>query len=370
MLERLTRLWRRNAADVSPELPAPAPVPRLHSDTQAIGASSTDWCRRRRERRTLYSSVPPETIARLQERHGGRVSATLAAAERVLQHEFDLLGSGSYVPSDPDRGPTAGYAPIDWYIDPVRRLRFPRGVPHKQWNLLEMRPKNADIKYPWELARCQHWPVLGQAYRFTHDDRFAIEIVRELDDFVESNPTGIGVNWTCTMDVGIRAANWAIAFELVHASTDLDEPFWTRAYSALFDHGVFIRNNLENTYEVTSNHYLSNLLGLLFVAAAFDDLPQGVEWAAFARAAIEQEMQVQVLDDGADYESSIPYHRLVTELFLSAARLTELGGHPLSSAYRTRLRDMVAYPAVVGVANLRHQAVRTRDGGKIGDHVA
>ena len=347
MFERLTGLWRRKAADVSPDRPAPAPVPRFDSDTEAIGVSSTDWCRRRRERSTLYSSVPPETIAGLRERDSGRVKATLAAAERVLQHEFDLLGSGPYLPRDPDRPPAAGYTPIDWYVDPVRRLRFPRGVPYQQWNLLEMRPQNADIKYPWELARCQHWPVLGQAYRFTGDDRFAIEIARELDDFVESNPTGIGVNWTCTMDVGIRAVNWAIAFELVHASTGLDEPFWTRAYTALFDHGVFIRNNLENTYEVTSNHYLSNLLGLLFVGAAFDDLPQGVAWTAFARAAIEQEMQVQVLDDGADYESSIPYHRLVAELFLGAARLAELGGHPLSSAYRTRLRDMVAYLAAV-----------------------
>jgi uncharacterized heparinase superfamily protein len=347
MFERLTGRWRRTAADRSPELPAPAPLPSLRSDTDAIGVSPTDWCRRRRERSTLYSSVPSETIARLRERHGGRVDATIAGAERVLQHEFDLLGSGPYVPRDPDRSAADGYAPIDWYVDPVRRLRFPRGVPYKQWNLLEMRPQNADVKYPWELARCQHWPVLGQAYRFTHDDRFAIEIARELDDFVESNPTGIGINWTCTMDVGLRAANWAIAFELVHASTSLDEAFWARAYSALFDHSVFIRNNLENTYEVTSNHYLSNLLGLLFVGAAFDDLPQGVDWAAFARAAIEQEMQVQVLDDGADYESSIPYHRLVTELFLGAARLAELGGHPLSSSYRARLRDMVAYLAAV-----------------------
>ena len=73
----------------------------------------------------------------------------------------------------------------------------------------------ADIKLPWELARCQHWPLLGQAYRLTGDDRFAAEIARELRDFMEANPIGIGVNWTCTMDVALRAANWAIALELI-----------------------------------------------------------------------------------------------------------------------------------------------------------
>ena len=70
--------------------------------------------------------------------------------------------------------------------------------------LRRMRPPNADVKYPWELARCQHWVTLGQACRLTGDDRFAREIANELDDFVEANPVGLGINWTCTMDVGTR----------------------------------------------------------------------------------------------------------------------------------------------------------------------
>ncbi len=130
---------------------------------------------------------------------------------RILRHEFNLLGSGPYMPVDPDRRMDAsGYQPIDWYLDPVSGLRFPRGIPLAQWNLERMRPGRADIKLPWELARCQHWPLLGQAYRLTGDDRFAVEIARELHDFMEANPIGIGVNWTCTMDVALRAANWAV----------------------------------------------------------------------------------------------------------------------------------------------------------------
>ena len=46
------------------------------------------------------------------------------------------------------------------------------------------------------------------------DDRFASEIVRELRDFMNANPIGTAVNWACTMDVALRAANWAIALEL------------------------------------------------------------------------------------------------------------------------------------------------------------
>jgi hypothetical protein len=351
MLARLARLWRRPPADASPTqetASAPAvPLPTFGGDLEAIGMTAAGWCGQRREGGSLYTNISPDALEKLRDACPGRARDTVAAAERVLLHQFDLLGSGVFVPIDPDRHAQGHYAPIDWYVDPVRRLRFPRGVPYKQWNLYEMRPKNADIKYPWELGRCQHWATLGQAFQLTGDDRFAEEMAFELDDFVEANPVGSGVNWTCTMDVGLRAVSWAIGLELVRATRALDDAFWKRAYSALFDHGVFIRNNLENTYEVTSNHFLSNVLGLQFVGAVFAGLPQGDAWTAFAREALEQEMIVQVLPDGADYESSIPYHRLVAELFVGAARLADCQGRPLSPEYRARARQMVAYLAAV-----------------------
>ena len=305
------------------------------------------WVARRLSDTRLYSTPHADRLAMLRRHCPRRVEAVIAAAERTLRHEFELLGSGPFVPVDPDRPARGGYTPIDWYLDPVRGLRFPRGVPYKKWKLYEMRPANADVKYPWELARCQHWAALGQAFALTGDERLAQEVAHELDDFVEANPIGIGINFTCTMDVAIRAVNWAIGFELVHRSTTLDRTFWQRAYSALYDTGVFTRDNLENTYEVTSNHFLSNVVGLWFLGAVFSDLPAGQEWLSFARAALEQEILVQVLPDGADYESSVPYHRLVTELFMGSLRLGEFRGEPLSAGYRARVHDMVDFLAAV-----------------------
>jgi hypothetical protein len=296
------------------------------------------------QRGRLYEASDTDRLLRDFPGHAG---ATVDAAERALRHEFNLLGSGPFVPVDPERPRRGTYAPIDWYLDPVRQLRFPRGVPHKEWKLYEMRPGNADVKYPWELARCQHWPVLGQAFVLTGDERFAREIANELDDFVEANPIGIGINFTCTMDVAIRAVNWSIALQLVRRSTSLDAAFWRRAYRALYDTGVFTWNNLENTYEVTSNHFLSNVVGLWFLGTVFEDLPAGREWLAFARESLEREILVQVLPDGADYESSVPYHRLVAELFLASLRLGDLRQTPLSDRYRERVRDMVAFLAAV-----------------------
>jgi uncharacterized heparinase superfamily protein len=352
MLRRLLASWRRldyrNDGGHVAELDSDRePSTRLIDQLADLGSEPLAWLRARRASPSLYSSLSESSLTAVKASHADAVANVQKAAERALRHEFDLLGSGPFVPVDPDRPARSGYQPIDWYLDPVRRLRFPRGVPHRAWNLYEMRPGNADVKYPWELARCQHWAALGQAFRLTRDDRFAREIANQLDDFMSANPVGIGINWTCTMDVALRAVSWAIGLELVHDCPGLDDEFWLRAYSALFDHGVFIRSNLENTYEVTSNHFLSNVVGLWFLAAVFADLPEGAAWTTFARASLEQEIDVQVLSDGADFESSIPYHRLVTELFLGALRLGDFRGEPLSHGYRRRVREMVAYLAAV-----------------------
>lgn len=331
----------RGQAAVAGPLPDTTDSPLL-SELHKSGLSFEKWFSTAGER--LYVDLPDSAISRLKTMRPDTVTETVQAAERVMRHEFSLLGSGPFSPSDPDRPVQAdGYLPLDWYLDPVSGLRFPRGIPYKEWKLYEMRPGNADVKLPWELARCQHFAVLGQAYRLTADERYAQEIFHEIADFMEANPVGMGINWTCTMDVAIRALNWAIGLVLVRSCGVIDRRVWQKSFEALFDHGHFIRSNLENTYEVTSNHFLSNVVGLYCLSAVFCELPSGTEWDAFCRSCLEEEIVKQVLEDGADYESSVPYHRLVTELFLGAARLAEYRGQPLSESYMKRLGLMVDF---------------------------
>ncbi len=344
----LSRFRRAAPAPAPPSARAVVPPRKWADELEGAGVTAEEWVGTRLTRNALHVNVSDARLDQLRREHPALVEATIDAAGRVLRHEFDLLGSGPYVPNDPDRAAGAdGYRPIDWYLDPVSGLRFPRGIPLAEWNLDEMRPGRADVKLPWELARCQHWPLLGQAYRLSGDDRLAFEIASELRDFVEANPIGTAVNWTCTMDVALRAANWAIGLELVKTSPALTSEFWRDAYGALFDHGAFIEGHLENTYEVTSNHFLSNVVGLFFLAAVFADLPCGSVWNRQCRRWIAEEMEVQVLADGADYESSVPYHRLVTELFLGAARLADSMGDPLPQDVRDRLTAMVEFLGAV-----------------------
>jgi hypothetical protein len=354
----------RVAAPVAlqPELPPP---PSLNQELSERGLDVATWLEARPTSGTLYSTLPAETVSGIAQLFPAQAKATIAAADRVLAHEFDLLGSGPFVPIDPGRPARGAYRPIDWYLDPVQGLRFPERVPHREWNLLEMRPGLADVKFPWEIRRCQHWLPLAQAFRITDDARYATEVFDQHDDFMAANPVGLGVNWTCTMDVAIGAFNWAIVADLIHATRSADAARVSSLYSSIFDHGYFIERNLENKYEVTSNHFLSNVVGLFGVAMLFRELPSGQRWVARCREWLEQEIKVQVLDDGADYESSVPYHRLVAELFLSGARLAQLDGHPLSDEYLAKLRLMFVFLDAVLRPDGRVPQIGDADDGRV-----
>lgn len=300
-----------------------------------------------------------------------RVRATIEAADRAVDHCFEFLGSGPFRPVDPDRDgvpgvdPSLGYTPIDWTLDPVRGLRFPNSVPHEDYDLGKLRPGLADVKYPWELARGHHLVTLSQAYQITGETRYAREIIAQIRDFTAANRAGFGVNWICTMDVGIRAANWVLALEGLRDCADVSHADFAFAHEACFDHGRFVRANLEDHYEVTSNHYLSNLLGLRFLGLWFADLPSGREWGRFSRAAVEEEIGKQVHPDGTDFESSVAYHRLVTELFLASARLAECEGSSHSSAFLERVGDMVRFLTAVECPDGRLPLVGDADDGRL-----
>ncbi|MEO7133555.1 MAG: alginate lyase family protein, partial [Vicinamibacterales bacterium] len=197
------------------------------------------------------------------------------------------------------------------------------------------------------------------------DARYAIEVFDPHDDFVQANPVGLGVNWTCTMDVAIRAFNWAIALELIERGAPTAAERREQIYASLFAYGHFIERNLENNYEVTSNHFLSNVVGLFGMALLFKDLPSGAKWIAQCREWLEQEMRVQVLPDGADYESSVPYHRLVAELFMAGDQLAHCDGAALSQEYRSRLRSMTSFLDAVLRPDGRLPQVGDADDGRL-----
>jgi len=257
----------------------------------------------------------------------------IAAANKICNHVFDMLGSG-----DVYLGPS-----INWHQDFKSGYIWPQR--YRKWIKTVDLSRGADVKVPWELSRFQHLAVLGQAYWLSEDEKYPREFTAQIEDWIKHNPVEIGVNWTCTMDVAIRAVNWIIGYYYFHGSPEISADFWDKFLSVLFLKGRFVLRNLErNPQGHGNNHYLADLAGLVWLGLFFGTWDRETEkWLETGIRGLVEEMDYQVNPEGTDFEASIPYHRLVTEIFLSTTILAEKNGISFPGWYRERLERMCQF---------------------------
>lgn len=258
-------------------------------------------------------------------------------ADKILRHQFDLLGSG----------PQTFAASIDWHVDPKSGNRWPK-IFYSELFPLSPLTNSSDVKLPWELSRMQHLSTLGKAYRLTGNESYARELVAQITDWLDGNPYQVGVNWTCAMEVAIRIVNIICGLAFVEGSSCVTVDFKRRVLLAIWQHGQYLVRHLE--YSVgpdgrlrNNNHYLSDIVGLVFLGLLFPEFEAAQNWRRIGIEGLSEEMTGQVYTDGADYESSLSYHRLVLEFFTSAALLCELNGVELSGPFWQRLEDMYSF---------------------------
>jgi len=258
-------------------------------------------------------------------------TAQLALADQIVNdHTWPLLGFGEKFFGKE----------IQWTRDPLSNYAWPLDY-HRDIKLI--RSDGSDVRVLWELNRLGHLLTLASAYSATKDERYSAEFFAQLRSWSEQNPYGRGPNWTCAMEVALRAMNLLAAFEVFRHSPQLDSGALQFSLQLLQRHGNYIRRNLEFSYLATSNHYLSDVVGLLWLGLLLPELRDAGEWRGFGLREMLREMDKQVLDDGADFEASTGYHRFVTELFLYTFMLCRTNNLEIEQKYWSRLHQMLLY---------------------------
>jgi heparinase II/III-like protein len=345
VLRRARRPWSR----AYPFILTPDRVVR------SCGARSVDhlWQQQLEAPFFLHAGDRDEWVREFTSRYPDTVASRIAAAEAVLRHEFDLLGSG----------PTVLGSPLPWHDDFKQHRRWPLSYsPDIEYLELD---QPTDVKVPWELSRCQHFTALGQAYWLTGDERFADEFVAEVTNWVATNPWGFGVNWACAMDVALRACSWIWGFHFMGASRACAQPKFRRLFlKSLYLHGEHVATHLERG-DVNGNHFLSDGVGLVFLGVFFRATPKGKQWLELGRSIVVDEIFAQTTDDGVDFEQSTSYHRLVLELFLTAyVLLDRAGASPPAEAW-TRLERMLEFVAAYSKPDGLAPLIGDADDGRV-----
>lgn len=253
----------------------------------------------------------------------------IMCADSALNHDFDLLGSE---PVHLD--------PISWHSDFKSGYTWPKGVFYRK---IPKNPSGTDIKVPWELSRCHHLLWSGEAYLITKDEKYAQEIVAEIDNWIDENPLMYSVNWTCAMDIAIRAINWMYALNFILASRSFTDEFASRVSKSLFQHAFFIKNNLEKVIPFSNNHYSTDIVGLLYLGLLFNKTLKGRYWLRFAQKEFYKDIEIQILPSGIHYEKSVSYHRLMVELYSYPIYMFDRCGIKVPNTVRGKVQRMFDY---------------------------
>jgi hypothetical protein len=200
-----------------------------------------------------------------------------------------------------------------------------------------------DVRVLWELNRLAHLITLGRAFVVTNDEQLAEEFFVQVESWHAQNPVARGPNWMCAMEVALRAMNLLAAFQLFRRSQGLTEKRLQLLLKMFDAHGAHIRRNLEFSYIATSNHYLSDVAGLLWLGLMLPELEAAKSWREFGRREMLREMDKQILADGADDEASTGYHRMVLELFLYSFLLCRANDFDVPERYWHKLKAMLSY---------------------------
>ena len=281
--------------------------------------------------------------------------ACISDADRLLSHEFNILNGEKWQAGKEifwSQDYRSGFTwPLKYYLDIVT---------------IDLE-NESDVKNVWELSRFNHLFSLGKAFSINGDMRYYGELKRQILSWENENKLYKSVNWTCTMEVAIRAINWIFAYYHFKKVIDQDKEFKGLFVKLLYFHGVYISKNLENYNALRNNHYIANLVGLLYLGLFFSDFKaiQSRYWIKMSVKELQKEIELQVNKDGSSYEASTNYQRVIGELFLHAHMIGRLNGIKFSQCYLSRVIKIHRFLACLEKPNGLTPLIGDIDNGRL-----
>lgn len=269
------------------------------------------------------------TVATLRQRFGVRAEKlAIERARRITEGRFDLLGLRDLNFNDPP----------DWHLEPISGKRSP--LVH--WSRIDYLDAGVagDKKITWELNRHQYFMVLGRAYWYTGDERFAHTFTAHLEDWMERNPPKLGINWASSLEVSFRAMAWLWGLHFFKDSPRLTPALFLRALKFLYLHGRHLETYL-STYFSPNTHLTGEALGLFYLGTLLPEFRCAGRWRETGRRVLMTALDRHVRPDGVYFEQASYYHRYTTDFYTHLLILSETNGQPVEEKLMAKLAALL-----------------------------
>ena len=265
-----------------------------------------------------------ETVAEFRRRWPEAEPRIIAAAERIAEGTFDLLGLRDLKLGEE----------IDWHREPVSGKRTPL-VHWSQLNYLDATVAG-DKKITWELNRHQYFLTLGRAYWLTGDERYAEVFVSHVTSWMDQNPPKLGINWASSLEVAFRSISWLWALQFFAESPALSDDVLRRLRKFLYLNASHLETYL-STYFSPNTHLTGEALGLFYIGVLLPQFRDATRWRDLGLEILTSQLPRHVQPDGVYFEQSSYYHRYTTDFYIHLAILLRRNGMALPRELEPRL---------------------------------
>jgi len=247
------------------------------SSTLSVPSSTSHAAGRTRPVPHLQDPVPPRSPAgasplRTGRTFPGQTDRVLREADQILQGYIECFGSVRI----PD--------PINWSIDIFTGHEW---APARRFAMSELCnvSTSEDVKVPYEISRCHHIVVLAKAYHVSKEEKYLAKAASHWGSWLRSIHTVI-------LSTGPR--QWM--FPSAQSTGFL--PWKRNLYErlpvdlrgslteSLCQHGVHLADLESYEPRYSTNHYLSNLVGLIYLSTVLEDFAPARKWGRFCHEGV------------------------------------------------------------------------------------
>ena len=268
-----------------------------------------------REKENLFLEVGKQDLVYIKKNYPQEVKNTISKADLVLTKNFIFRDDWDM---EKTNIPYQFKGEIDWKAMP-----------------------NGDEEWCFMLNRHKFWIDLGRAYYLTGNEKYAKAFVAQATHWINNNPLEDGLkklSWR-RIEAGIRCENWIKAFEYVKNSKSITPVFLEKFMTSLYQHGEYI-NSSYSAFSQTSNWGVLEFQGLFTLSNFFSEFKAAPQWQKDATANLETCINLQVLDDGSQWEQSPMYHNEVFHCYMNVNLIAQRKNINLPDAIVQKTKDM------------------------------
>ncbi|MFD1631306.1 heparin-sulfate lyase HepC [Pseudopedobacter beijingensis] len=183
-----------------------------------------------------------------------------------------------------------------------------------------------DNEVKWQLHRMAWWESMALAYVNTNDEKYSREWVAQYLDWIKKNPLGLSKEndrfaWR-PLEVSERLELQSRLFLYFVKSPAFDEDFLVKFLLNYSSHADFL---LEN-YTEKGNHLLFQAQRMIYAGTFFPELKRAFAWQESGIGKLNEQIGIQVLDDGVQDELAFHYHVACVNIFYKALQMLSLNG--------------------------------------------